>query len=92
MNKEDEPSRTRKTLLQRSKDVVSGLGRKLQDCVDDVTKQCENGEYTVIAFYGGGAIIRTRKEEGKSETKASAGGPPKQEKNVIVFKQPPETT
>jgi hypothetical protein len=81
---------TRKTLLQRSKDTVSGLGRKLQGYVDDVTKRCENGEYTVVAFYGGGALVGTRKKEGKSETETNAGNLPKEEKATDIFNQPPE--
>ncbi len=91
MSKESEAS-TAKTLLQRSKDTVSGLGRKLQDYVDGVTKQCETGGYTVVAFYGGGALIRTRRKEGKSETETSASNLPKQEKDVIVFNQPANKT
>ena len=71
MSKEGEPS-TRKTLLHRSKERFTGLGRKLQDYLDGATQQCENGEYTVIAFYGGGALVRTRNKEGSPDTRKSA--------------------
>ena len=93
MNREGEPSGIRKTLLERTKDIVHRLGRKHQDYHEDIMKQRENSEYIGFAVPGGGGFVRRIKrleKETSDIAPSSEAMPPKQEKDVVVFNQSPE--